>query len=271
MPEFGQALQVLRNPEARERFFALPDRRLTMMLAAALAVTVVFALSLVLSGRAAQVVLDKPSPHFPYPLTIQNVMHVFFFLGLGELFVRWRVAAHEHRFVDERYLPEDESTVLQFADLGPVLRRVSGQFDREHGILPSLVNLCILQFQASRSVDQTVAVMNAHLELTQHRVDMRYSLIRYIAWFVPTLGFIGTVIGLGASLAEAGHAAQIDLKQVAGTLAVGFDCTMVALVESAVLVFLLHVVQEREEGALNRAGDYCLRNLINRLYAGEHR
>ena len=42
---------------------------------------------------------------------------------------------------------------------------------------------------------------------------------------------------------------------------------MVALVESAILVFLLHLVQEREESALNDAGDYTLRNLINRLYA----
>jgi hypothetical protein len=42
---------------------------------------------------------------------------------------------------------------------------------------------------------------------------------------------------------------------------------MVALVESAILVFLLHLVQEREESALNSAGDYALRNLINRLYA----
>jgi hypothetical protein len=42
---------------------------------------------------------------------------------------------------------------------------------------------------------------------------------------------------------------------------------MVALVESAILVFLLHLIQEREESALNSAGDYTLRNLINRLYA----
>ena len=32
-------------------------------------------------------------------------------------------------------------------------------------------------------------------------------------------------------------------------------------------MFLLHLVQEREESALNGAGDYTLRNLINRLYA----
>jgi hypothetical protein len=49
---------------------------------------------------------------------------------------------------------------------------------------------------------------------------------------------------------------------------VGFDCTMVALGQSALLVFLLQLVQEQEERAVNLAGDYTLRNLINRLYAG---
>ena len=44
--------------------------------------------------------------------------------------------------------------------------------------------------------------------------------------------------------------------------------TLVALVESAILVLLLHLVQAQEELAVNRAGHYTLVNLINRLYAG---
>jgi biopolymer transport protein ExbB/TolQ len=115
-------------------------------------------------------------------------------------------------------------------------------------------------------VEQAAGVMKTQLELIAHRVDMRYGLVRFLAWLVPTLGFIGTVFGLGASLAAAGAADKLDLHEVAKTLGVGFDCTMVALVESAVLVFLLHFVQEKEESAVNRAGDYTLRNLISRLY-----
>ena len=92
--------------------------------------------------------------------------------------------------------------------------------------------------------------------------------MRYIAWLVPTLGFIGTVIGLGAALASVPEdTSKLSLPAVARELSVGFDCTMVALVESAFLVFLLHLVQEKEESAVNSAGDYTLRNLINRLYA----
>ena len=117
-------------------------------------------------------------------------------------------------------------------------------------------------------MEQSASVMNQQLELVSHRVEMRYGLVRFIAWIVPTLGFIGTVFSLGASLYAAGDPNKaFDPKEVAMTLGVGFDCTMVALMESAVLVFILHLVEEKEETALNRAGDYTLRNLINRLYS----
>jgi biopolymer transport protein ExbB/TolQ len=248
----------------------MPRRTLVMAVSLALGVAAVALLTLLLSGRAAVLVLDHPSAHFPYPFTIQNIMHLVFFIGLGELFVRWRIGAREENFLRARYLPEDDHTVLMADELGPLRKRVAGEFDHDNGILPSLINLAILQFQSSNSVEQAAGVMSQKLELLSHRVDMRYGLVRFIAWMVPTLGFIGTVFSLGASLYAAGDPNKaFDPKDVAMTLGVGFDCTMVALMESAFLVFILHLVQEKEESVLNHAGDYTLRNLINRLYTGK--
>jgi biopolymer transport protein ExbB/TolQ len=249
-------------------FWEKPQRSTAIMLAAVAGILFIGFLTLVLSGRAAVLVLDHPSLHFFYPFTIQNVMHMIFFVALGELFVRWRTAVREKNFLNAHFLPEDDRTVLVSHDLGPIRRRVANLFDHENGFLPSLINLAILQFQSSSSVEQAAGVMSQQLELMANRLDLRYGLVRFIAWVVPTLGFIGTVYSLGASLSAAGDPSKaLDLHEVAKTLGVGFDCTMVALVESAILVFLLHLVQEREESALNGAGDYTLRNLINRLYA----
>jgi hypothetical protein len=261
----------MRKVEDRARFWNLPDRRMTMPFSIMLAVAFIVILTVILNkdGRAAQLILDRRSPHFPYPFTIQNFEHLLFFIGLGELFVRWRVGARELGFLKRGYLPEDDQTVLQQRDLGPIRRRVAKEFDNEHGFLPYLIDLSILQFQSGRSVDQTVAVMSSSLELIEHRVDLRYGLIRYIAWLVPTLGFIGTVIGLGASLASVPQTGDISMYTIAHNLSVGFDCTMVALAESAILVFLLQLVQEQEETSVNLAGTYALKNLINRLYQGE--
>jgi biopolymer transport protein ExbB/TolQ len=246
-----------------------PDRRVLMVFSVLAAIVFIALLTLVLpsDSRAAAVILDRLSPHFSYPFTIQNIEHIIFFLGLGELYVRWRTACHELSFLDKKLLPEDTETVLESADLGPIRKRVAQLFDKEHGILPSLIDLSILQFQSGRSIDQTVAVTNSNLELIQHRVDLSYSLIRYIAWVIPTLGFIGTVIGIGAALASVPSSGEIKMDVLAHQLAIGFDCTMVALVESAILVFVLHIVQEKEELGVNLAGTYTLRNLINRLYS----
>jgi hypothetical protein len=43
---------------------------------------------------------------------------------------------------------------------------------------------------------------------------------------------------------------------------------MLALCLSAVLVLAQHLIQQYEERALNAVGQYCLDNLINRLFAG---
>ncbi len=249
-------------------FLARPDRRQTMIVSLLAGVAFIALATLILRGRAAVLLLDYGSKHFPYPFTIQNIMHLAFFIGLGELFVRWRSGIRETAYVHSHLLPEDEETVLQSRDLGPIRRRVAGEFDGDSGFLPSLISLSILQFQSSRSTDQTATVMNSSLELIAHRVEMKYGIVRFVAWLVPTLGFIGTVYGLGASLAEAGAASELNIKEVAKTLGVGFDCTMVALGQSAVLVFIMQLVQEQEETAVNLAGDYTLRNLINRLYEG---
>jgi hypothetical protein len=114
-------------------------------------------------GQAGIILLDAATTTFPYPFTIQNVMHLFFFIALGEFFVRWRVAEREFAFVARRLLPEDGETVLQSRDLPDIRRSTVGNFNGEHGFLPYLIDLCILQFQASRSVDQTVSVLNPSL------------------------------------------------------------------------------------------------------------
>lgn len=253
----------------REVLIDEPDRRIVMICSVLGALVFIGLLTLILptESRVAAVILDRMSPHFSYPFTIQNIEHILFFLGLGELYVRWRTACHELSFLNMKLLPEDTETVLEAKDLGPIRKRVTQLFDKQYGILPSLIDLSILQFQSGRSIDQTVAVTNSNLELIQHRVDLSYSLLRYIAWVIPTLGFIGTTIGIGAALASVPAGGEIKMDVLAHQLSVGFDCTMVALVESAILVFVLHMVQEKEELGVNLAGTYTLRNLINRLYS----
>ena len=224
-------------------------------------------LSLLLTdGRAAALLLDRNSTVFDYPFTIQNLMWLVFFGALAELTIRHRRAGVEALQLDRGLLPEDDETMLRLRDLGAIRTRVRGE---EQFFLQRLVARCVLQFQSSRSTDRANALLNSSLDLMQHEVDAKYSLLRYLVWVIPTIGFIGTVVGIAAAL-NAGASDDFQdpalLGELTRSLGVAFYTTMLALVQSAVLVLAQNVTQAREEGALNRAGQYCLDNLINRLY-----
>ncbi len=250
---------------------AIPARGPTAILSILAALTFIAILSFVLPENSyfATLILEHTTKSpFPYPFTIQNLLHLLFFLGLGELYVRYRSARLENELNQAHFLPEDEASVLTIDDLGAIRRRTIQYHEGESGFLPYMIDTAVLQLQSTRSVDQAVSVLSTNLELLGTKVDLRYAMIRYLAWVIPTMGFVGTVTHLGYALAGV-KPGQLSLTNVTTSLAIAFNTTLIALVESAIIVLLQNIIQAREEGAVSRAGEYCLRNLINRLYVPE--
>ncbi|MGD8347037.1 MAG: MotA/TolQ/ExbB proton channel family protein [Lysobacterales bacterium] len=245
-------------------------RTITLIVSLLTAIVVIALLAKILPPPAAAILLDINRSTFP--LTVQNILWLAFFAGLGELSIRWRMGRLEAAQIDRGYLPEDEETVLRPGeDLTPIYQRVRASKHRETCFLPRLIERCVLGFNISHSADQTNSLLNSSLELYLHEIDLRYNIARYITWLIPSLGFIGTVIGIMMALNYAGDRANVEsadmLYQVTERLGVAFSTTLLALVMAAILVFIQNVVQGREETALNKAGQYCLDNLINRLYS----
>ena len=215
-------------------------------------------------------------PRDSYPFTVQNLMWLVFFGGMADLFVHYMRGTIEQKQVEKGLLPEDDETMLRSEDLGEIYKNIKsgregGLRGEEPHFLQRLVGRAILQFQSSRSVDQANSILNSSLELYQHEIDLRYNMIRYVTWLIPTLGFIGTVIGIAMALGEAGgldfgNPTAGMLAEVTDKLGVAFYTTLLALLQSAVLVLFQQIAQAREEMALNRSGQYCLDNLINRLF-----
>lgn len=209
-----------------------------------------------------------------YPLSIQNLMWLLFFMGIGELWVRFDRGRRETQQLSRALLPEDDSTMLRSKDLGPVYAAATEAQHSRHYFVQRLIQRIVLQFKSSGSVDQANTLMNSSLELMQHEIELKYSMLRYLVWLIPTIGFIGTVIGIALSLSAAADMPELaesnairDWMGVLTTrLGIAFNTTLLALMMSAVLVFFMHIAQGREESALNGAGQYCIDNLINRLY-----
>ena len=222
-----------------------------------------------LSNTFAEILLDKNSQLGTYPFTIQNLQWMVFFVGMGEIVVRFMTGNEELSELERNYLPTDERVVLRSADLGGLYAKVKANPKAQDRFLPRLIQRAVLQFQSSRSIDQANTLLNSSLDLYLHEIDLRYNMLRYTSWVLPSLGFIGTVVGIAMALAYAGVTDPQDpalLGTLTRKLAVAFNTTIVALLQAMVLVFTMHIVQAREERALNRAGVYCVDNLINRLY-----
>jgi biopolymer transport protein ExbB/TolQ len=249
---------------------SIDDRRIVVAaITAVIGLVVVAVLAAVLPDHLAKTLLDKGQGG-RFPFSVQTPMWVLFFVALGEIYVRNLSASAEARQLRMNYLPEDDRTVLVAADLGPIYGNLRKSADLRKCFLPRLIDRCILQFQSSKSSEQSASLLNTSVEMFIHEVDLRYNMLRYICWVIPSLGFIGTVIGIGSALEYAGdpkNAAASDLlTHVTGLLAVSFEGTFLALVLASVLVFLQNVVQSKEEHSLNLSAQYCLDNLINRLY-----
>lgn len=201
-----------------------------------------------------------------YPFTIQNLMWLMFFLGLGELTFRHNQARGFEHELAQKLLPEQDEVVLQSSDLGSIYRTVHSR----SGLLAGLIKSLVLRFQAGHSVEQTHQMLNSQLEMQQFKMELDYNMLRYLSWLIPTLGFIGTVVGIANALNYAGIPGKATdpafVSELTQQLAVAFYTTLLALIMSAVLVFATHVIQGREEGLIIKCGQYCLDNFVNRLF-----
>lgn len=225
---------------------------------------------------AADLLLDRNTRIFPYPFTIQNVMWIVFCTAGGELLVRNLAGRRERAQMHLKLLPEDDDVALDRQDLEAMQQRVSTSDPRRQYMLQRLLSGVLLQFQANRSMDQVNSTINLSMDLFQHEIELRYNVVRYLVWLIPTLGFVGTVMGIafalrtaGALFASANLAATTmgpDMMQtLTGDLGVAFYTTLLALLQAAVLMLAMHLTQEKEEGALNQVGQYCLRHFVGRL------
>lgn len=152
----------------------------------------------------------------------------------------------------ERILPHE--ALDRYKDLQATVDRES----RWHGsLLPECILAALHRFHATQSVQDAANAVKERAELAADRLDSSLSLVRYIAWAIPAIGFIGTVRGIGLALAFAEDAIKGDITPVIEALGLAFNSTLVALVLSMGLMYLMHVVQSRQEAYVIETQTFC--------------
>ena len=244
-------------------------RFIVFLLSVFAAIVLIGIMRFTLGETLQEILLDADATFWPF--TVQNVMWVALFIGFGELFIRWSAASDEQSQLNRGYLPTDDRQ-LDMDMLGKIKDSITNRRFAKDAFLPRMITRTIDQYRVSGKEDQAISVLNSSLELYMHEIDLRYSILRYLTWLIPSLGFIGTVMGIMFALQYAGVPANAEseefLYQVTQRLGVAFTTTLLALIMSAVLVLVQSIIQSKEERALNEAGQYCLDNLILRLGKG---
>ena len=90
-------------------------------------------------------------------------------------------------------------------------------------------------------------------------------MIRYIIWAIPSIGFIGTVRGIGGALSQAHIAVQGDIATMTASLGIAFNSTFVALAVSIFLMFFLHQLQLLQDRLIINIHGYCDKKLLSNL------
>ena len=218
-----------------------------------------------LDGRLGKLLIGTNSTL--YPFSIQNILYLCFVIGMGELGYCYKSCLFEERLFKIKLLPESDEVVLSLSDVLELRKRIIKHYGNTlPGTLLNLVNRCILQFQTTGAIGEAHNLLNSLLEIYSHRIELKYTFVRYLAWLIPTLGFIGTITGIAGSLEGFGvDGAEPNFDAIKSSLYTAFDTTLLALILSALLIFFIHLCSSKEERMLNSSAEYCLVNLINRL------
>lgn len=158
----------------------------------------------------------------------------------------------------QRVLPEDAR-----AHLRPLL----AQPLRSRGIIERALVRGLQRFAVTGDVPAVVAAVHETVDTEAERFDSELAMLRYIVWAIPSIGFIGTVRGIGSALGQAQAAIDGDIAGVTASLGVAFNSTFVALMASMLVMFLLSQLQRLQEGLILDAHAYCDETLVQHLAA----
>lgn len=160
----------------------------------------------------------------------------------------------------ERILPDD--ALEHQKEIEARLEKDRRARDR---LLPAFVITALQRFHATHSIQDSAASIQERSQLAADELESDLSLVRYIAWAIPSVGFIGTVRGIGDALAQADKALQGDLTGVTNALGLAFNSTLIALVLSIILMFMMHMLQSRQEHLIQDIQTYCRSRIIDAM------
>ncbi len=172
----------------------------------------------------------------------------------------------ETKILDQALLNVRDGTSVLPEDTRELSRPLQNLPEEQQSLLlPRVLQTVLQRFGSTESIANASSSVKEICDNESDRLDSELAMIRYIAWAIPSIGFIGTVRGIGEALGQAHRAVEGDIAGVTISLGVAFNSTFVALVISIVIMFFTHQLQLLQERLVLDTQNYVDQKLLRHL------
>jgi biopolymer transport protein ExbB/TolQ len=169
--------------------------------------------------------------------------------------------ARQEEYIQKVNLPKSAKDILLENDVNRI--RVESE---EKGPKDSIINTIVIRacrkFRSSQSVPETMEMVSDQISFYNDHEYVGQTTIRYLNWCIPSLGFIGTILGIAGAMQFAGSG---NVKLVTASLGVAFDTTLLALVLSIIINWRQGELEKRSASVFLQIKEAITDRLINRI------
>ena len=197
----------------------------------------------------------------------QETCFILMFWALAIMAYKGLVTIKQRALLQKDLIPLAEGMRILPEDTREISRRIQAlPIQQRNALLPKALLAALHRFSITHNIQDSAGATHAYCTAEAERLESDLSMIRYIAWAIPSVGFIGTVRGIGQALGQAHKAIEGDIFDVTTSLGVAFNSTLIALLISIVLMFLLHQLQSLQEHYVLDTEAYCEEKLTRHLH-----
>lgn len=197
---------------------------------------------------------------------IQFLTYLAFFWCLFDVLGVKSFLTSEKQFVDkDDLLPDrrrEQFKVLHPDEVNSIRMKAIQEASHGDSLYYDLVKKATTKFRTNRSISEMLDVISSQIRIYQTNAESQQSVIRYLAWAIPSIGFIGTVLGISQAL---GIADSGDTKLITTTLSVAFDTTLVSLILSIIIMWFIQNLQKQTDDYHSYLEEFVIDNLVNRI------
>jgi biopolymer transport protein ExbB/TolQ len=192
----------------------------------------------------------------------QVCISLMFFCIFLMLYKLWRLVDEEEIYTRDLLPEHDKSESL---NVDQALSDLGASSFRDNAAIQTWIN-CIRRFKHPKHVQHAADSIASSVDGIATQLESGNNMVRYIIWAIPSIGFVGTVRGIGSALAQADQALAGDISGMTASLGVAFNSTLVALFFSLILMLFMHLLNGRQDTMVIRTQQSCEKHLLSHLH-----